>query len=246
MLVPIHERDVVEKPAGGRAMKETRMSYADTLLAKGELIQYRARQHWLAPLSDARNALLLLLLGIVLALIERQVLNWSLRSIAGLVDLILIVVALVWIAIVYLSWTAEEYIITNRRVLKVEGLLDKKSGDSSLDKINDAVLKQGILARMLHYGDLEVLTANEEAIDRYQMLAHVVDFKKAMLNAKNDLEDGIRRPGMSSAMPVAPATQAARSDDPTVTLAKPADLRDKGAITPADYEAKKAELLGRM
>jgi hypothetical protein len=246
MLVPIHERDGMEKPAGGRAMKETRMSYADTLLAKGELIQYRARQHWLAPLSDARNALLLLLLGIVLALIERQVLNWSLRSIAGLVDVILIVVALVWIGIVYLSWTAEEYIITNRRVLKVEGLLDKKSGDSSLDKINDAVLKQGILARMLHYGDLEVLTANEEAIDRYQMLAHVVDFKKAMLNAKNDLEDGIRRPGMSSAVPGAPAAPAARSDDPTVTLAKLADLRDKGAITPADYEAKKAELLGRM
>jgi len=27
---------------------------------------------------------------------------------------------------------------------------------------------------------------------------------------------------------------------------KLADLRDKGAITPADYEAKKAELLGRL
>jgi len=45
-------------------------------------------------------------------------------------------------------------------------VLDKRSGDSSLDKINDAVLKQGLLARMLHYGDLEILTANEEAIDR--------------------------------------------------------------------------------
>jgi uncharacterized membrane protein YdbT with pleckstrin-like domain len=149
---------------------------------------------------------------------------------------------------VYFSWRAEEYLITNRRVLKVEGLLDKKSGDSSLDKINDAVLKQGILARLLHYGDLEILTANEEAIDRYQMLAHVVDFKKAMLNAKNDLEDGIRRPGMSSGAPAAPAAaaKAASPDDPTATLAKLADLRDKGAITPAEYESKKAELLGRM
>jgi hypothetical protein len=32
----------------------------------------------------------------------------------------------------------------------------------------------------------------------------------------------------------------------TATLARLADLRDKGAITPADYEAKKAELLGRL
>jgi len=55
---------------------------------------------------------------------------------------------------VVLTWRAEEYIITGRRVLKIEGLLDKKSGDSSLDKINDAVLKQGLLARMLRYGTL--------------------------------------------------------------------------------------------
>ena len=246
MLVPIHERDGVEKPAGGQAMKETRMSYADTMLAKDETIVYRARQFWLAPVSDARNALLLLLLGVVLALVERQVLNWGLRSIAGLVDLILILVALVWIGIVYLTWRAEEYIITSRRVLKVEGLLDKKSGDSSLDKINDAVLKQGLLARMLHYGDLEVLTANEEGIDRYQMLANVVEFKKAMLNAKNYLDDGFRGQARMGAAPAAPAAPAAQSDDPTATLAKLADLRDKGAITPADYEAKKAELLGRM
>jgi hypothetical protein len=249
MLVPIHERDGMEKPAGGRVMKETKMSYADTLLAKDETIVYRARQFWLAPVSDARNPLLLLLLGIVLALVEHQVLNWSLRSIAGFVDLILILVALVWIAIVYLTWRSEEYIITSRRVLKVEGLLDKKSGDSSLDKINDAVLKQGLLARMLHYGDLEVLTANEEGIDRYQMLANVVEFKKAMLNAKNYLDDGFRgqtRSGAAPAAAAAPAAPAARPDDPTVTLAKLADLRDKGAITPAEYEAKKAELLGRM
>jgi uncharacterized membrane protein YdbT with pleckstrin-like domain len=221
------------------------MSYAESLLAKNEQILYRGRQHWLAPLSDARNALLILLAGIVLALIERQIIGWSLRSFAGLVDLILIVVALVWIAIIYFSWRAEEYIITSRRVLKVEGLLDKKSGDSSLDKINDAVLKQGILARIFHYGDLEILTANEEAIDRYQMLDHVVDFKKAMLDAKNSLEDGYRGSAATPAPPAAPS-RAAATEDVTGTLAKLADLRDKGAITPAEYEQKKAELLGRI
>jgi hypothetical protein len=129
-------------------------------------------------------------------------------------------------------------------VLKVEGVLDKKSGDSSLDKINDALLKQGLLARMFHYGDLEVLTANEEAIDRYQMLANVIDFKKAMLNAKNSLDDGFRHGGTA---PSAPApTARPGGDDVTATLAKLADLRDKGAITPAEYEAKKADLLSRI
>jgi uncharacterized membrane protein YdbT with pleckstrin-like domain len=224
------------------------MSYAESLLAKDERILFEGRQHWLAPLSDARNALLILLVGVILVLLEHQVLHWS--QLIVYAGLLVMLVALVWIGIVYFSWRAEEYIITTRRVLKVEGLLDKKSGDSSLDKINDAVLKQGLLARMFHYGDLEILTANDDAIDRYQMLAHVVDFKKAMLNAKNTLEDGYRGPGAPAItqVPAAPAApnRASSSDDVTATLAKLADLRDKGAITPAEYEQKKAELLGRI
>ena len=226
------------------------MSYADTLLARDEQVLYRARQHWLAPLSDARNAVLLLLAGIVLMLVEHQILHLSQYIVY--VGLLLALVGLGWIGIIYLSWRSQEYVITNRRVLKVEGLLDKKAGDSSLDKINDAVLSQGLLARLLKYGDLEILTANEDAIDRYQMLAHAVDFKKAMLNAKNNLEDGYRsrQPGGNGNVPVAPAHVAAAremtSDEVTATLSRLADLRDKGAITPAEYEAKKADLLGRI
>jgi hypothetical protein len=36
------------------------------------------------------------------------------------------------------------------------------------------------------------------------------------------------------------------SDDVTRTLASLADLRDRGAISPEEYEAKKAELLRRL
>jgi uncharacterized membrane protein YdbT with pleckstrin-like domain len=227
------------------------MSYADSLMAKDERALYRDRQHWLAPVSDALRPIVVVLVGLVIfffaTVVKADGMAWQL--LAGL-SAILLIVGIVWIAIVYLTWRNEEYIITNRRVIKIEGLLDKKSGDSSLDKINDAILKQGLLARMLHYGDLDILTANEEDIDHYQMLAHVVDFKKAMLNAKNDLEDGYRG-SQSAVTPAAAAATGATgrsssSDDVTATLARLADLRDKGAITPADYEAKKAELLGRL
>jgi uncharacterized membrane protein YdbT with pleckstrin-like domain len=233
--------------------KETRMSYADSLMAKDEQILYRARQHWLAPVSDSLRPLALVILGLAIfflaTLWKADGVAWQIM--AGLGALLLII-GIVWIAIIYLTWTSEEYVISSRRVLKVEGVLDKKSGDSSLDKINDAVLKQGLLARLLKYGDLDILTANEDSIDKYQMLAHVVDFKKAMLNAKNDLEDGYRgavsTPRPVAAAPNAPAatSKSSSSDDVAATLARLAELRDKGAISPADYEAKKAELLGRL
>jgi uncharacterized membrane protein YdbT with pleckstrin-like domain len=213
------------------------MSYADSLLAKGETVLYRGRQHWLAPVADSLKAIVLVLIGLLLLVGE---------AFAGLLGPLLvlpaafILVGAVWIGIVYFTWRAQEYVITTRRVLKVEGLLDKKSGDSSLDKINDAILMQGIWARIFHYGSLDILTANEQAIDRYEMLANAVNFKKAMLDAKNNLEDGYR-----GGVPAAPV-KASASEDATATLAKLADLRDKGAITPAEYEKKKAEILGRI
>jgi hypothetical protein len=227
------------------------MSYAESLLAKDERILYEGRQHWLAPVSDALRPIVLVLVGLLLLLVTVHF-SGIVETVLAAITVVLLLVGLVWIGIIYASWRAEQYIITTRRVLKVEGLFDKKSGDSSLDKINDAVLKQGIWARIFHYGDLEILTANDDAIDRYQMLAHVVDFKKEMLNAKNSLEDGYRG-AMGSPAPAAVAAPAStgpakgsNSDDVTATLSKLADLRDKGAITPAEYEQKKAELLGRL
>ena len=225
------------------------MSYAETLLAKDEHIVYEGRQHWLAPLSDALRPIVLILVGLLLLVFQ---INFGPKDIIATVWTalwaVLLVVGLIWTGIIYASWKAQGYIVTTRRVLKVEGLFDKKTGDSSLDKINDAVLKQGIWARIFHYGDLDILTANDDQIDHYQMLAHVVDFKKAMLNAKNELEDG-HRGSLPAAVSSPVSTGSAKSssaDDVTATLAKLADLRDKGAISPAEYETKKAELLGRM
>ena len=223
------------------------MSYAEGLLAKNERILYRGRQHWLAPISDSLRPIVLILLGVLLLVLQAAGM-WPAKDL-GMIWTVLwaipLLVGLVWFGIVYFTWRAQEYVITTRRVLKVEGLFDKKSGDSSLDKINDAVLKQGIVARLLHYGDLDILTANEEAIDRYQMLANAVDFKKAMLDAKNMLEDGYRGSAATPA-PAAAAARPAGSEDVAATLARLAELRDKGAITQAEFEKKKAELLGRM
>lgn len=219
------------------------MSYGQSMLAKDEVILYKGRQHWLAPISDSLKPFVLVLVGLLLLFLE---VNFKATGPLLLVPAAFLVVGLIWIGIVDLTWRAQEYIITNRRALKVEGLIDKKSADSSLDKINDAVLSQGVVARILHYGDLEILTSNEQGVDRYRMLANAVAFKKAMLNAKNALEDGYRGNASTPRAAAASAARSGNSDDVTATLAKLADLRDKGAITPADYEAKKAELLGRL
>ena len=233
--------------------------YADTLLADGERIALRTRQHWLALIIDSRTAILIFVASLVVLILSSnlgadQGISGGLRTILGYVALVGFIVAILWIGKVVWNWYSEDYIVTNRRVLKVEGILNKHSADSSLEKINDAVLDQNILGRMLGYGDLDILTANEESVDQYRMLQNAPTFKKEMLNQKHQAEQDmvrvpsppIRAAGPATAPAPEPGTPSMSPDQVTATLASLADLRDRGAISPEEYEAKKAELLGRL
>ena len=126
--------------------------YADTLLADGERIALRTRQHWLATIIDGRYPWLILIAALVLLLFSQGITGGP-RDILGWVVLGLFVIAIAWLIRVYWNWWAQDYMITNRRVLKVEGIINKRSADSSLEKINDAVLDQNLFGRIFGYAD---------------------------------------------------------------------------------------------
>ncbi|MGZ3586843.1 MAG: PH domain-containing protein [Candidatus Limnocylindrales bacterium] len=222
------------------------MRYADTLLAEGELIAMRTRQHPLALLLRARWALV----AWGIAVLDVIVIVWlnpsgTLLTLLGWIALIAIVVGLVLFFLHAWGWTAQDYLVTNRRILMVEGIFNKHAADSSLEKINDAVLDQNMLGRMLDYGDLDILTAAEVAVDKYRMLAHAPAFKREMANKKHELEEDL-----SGRMPSPPLTVppsgAAAVPEMADRLAELKGLRDQGLITPEEYEAKRTELLGRI
>ena len=235
--------------------------YADRLLADGERVKLRGRQHFLATVIEGRVAWAIFVAALVLVLLTTALTPGVLRDIFGLIGLVLLLVGLAWLGQIYLAWYQQDYVITNRRVMKVEGVLKKRSADSSLEKINDAVLEQSVLGRMLGYGDLDILTANEQSVDRYRMLSEAQTFKRTMLEEKHRLEQEgfqIPAPPLRAAPPLAPVVEAApvpeaaaapramSSDEITGALADLADLRDRGAISPEDYEAKKQDLLARL
>jgi uncharacterized membrane protein YdbT with pleckstrin-like domain len=236
--------------------------YADRLLADGERVALRGRQHVLATVIEARVPWAMFVLAIVLLLLDLQLQPSIVRDLFGWVGLALLVIGLAWLVYVYVEWYSQDYLVTNRRVIKVEGILSKRSADSSLEKINDAVLRQSLLGRMLGYGDLDIMTAAEESVDRYRMLSQAQTFKRTMLDEKHRLEQEafqIPAPPLRATAPVAepvapvappaPAPSGPRqmsSDEITGALGDLADLRDRGAISPEDYEAKKQDLLGRL
>ena len=252
--------------------------YADSLLTEGEVAVLRTRQHWFALIGRARYALALFGLGLLLLVVIAwfKVAPGAVRDVLSWVALILLLVGFVLFLARFWIWWAQDYMITNRRLLKVTGVLAKRSADSALEKINDAVLSQSVFGRMFNFGDLEILTAADQAVDKYHMLNNPKEFKKTMLAQKHNLETEfmygrpptppLRADAQPAAqdvpatpVPAAPAaapapapaappamTSEEESREVTETLARLADLRDKGAITAEEYEQKKGELLGRL
>ena len=265
--------------------------YADRLLADGERPVLRTRQHWLAPLIEGRTAIAIFVASVVLLILNISLSPSLMRDLIGYFAAVLLIASIAWFGWILIGWYSEDYLVTNRRVLKVDGILRKRSADSSLEKINDAVLEQSVLGRMLGYGDLESLTAAEAPVDHYSYLNGAPTFKRTMLDEKHRLEQevydfpgpplraeppaSVPGPATAPAPAVAaatagagsvsadsaadegdvqeagpgsrqPATARMTSDEITRALGNLADLRDRGAITPEEFEAKKQELLGRL
>jgi membrane protein YdbS with pleckstrin-like domain len=239
------------------------MAYIDNMLASGEQPIKREHQHWFALIADARYGIALIIAATALFFLSAN-LSGVLRNAMSVIVPVLLIVGLLIVAWQLLRWRNEEYVVTTRRVLQLEGVVNKRALDSSLEKINDAVLSQSIFGRLFGFGDLDILTAAETGISRLRMLRQADDFKRAMLEAKHELElelSGAKPlpspPLRAPAPPVAATAQPAASPGPapraemtpdelTRTLASLADLRDRGAISAEEYEAKKADLLGRL
>lgn len=206
------------------------MGYTDSLLADGEVVARRSRQHWLALLLESRAAIAVWVLAALLfaasVLFGFGAQDAQISNVIGIIVLVLVVLGLLLFAYRWLQWINQAYLITNRRILKVEGVLNKKSADSSLEKINDLRLEENLVGRMLGYGDLDIITAADTAIDRFRMLNDAKEFKRVMLDQKHRLESGedIRLPG-----PPLMAAQPSREPE----RHEPASAEDASPSTPA-------------
>lgn len=279
------------------------MSYAAKLLSRGEEIIYESRQHWFAVVAETFwwivGAIVMLALTIFLASNQAPVVNDGIDGVLTVAVLLGLLLCLGRIGLKVWDWRNQEWLITTRRVMRAEGVLNKSVTDTSLEKINDARLDQSVFGRIFGYGTLDILTAAEEFnggnVADFPMIADPVQFKKAMFDQKQMLEqpdlappryqrpapvpqmerpepmppragsdrvavrgDEAREPVTAAAMAPepehaalptpagAPAAHRSSSEELSATLERLAGLRDKGLITPEEYEAKKRDILERM
>ena len=240
------------------------MAYLDNILGHGEEKLYVSHRHIIFLI--ARIALRVLAAIVLLAI--GIILKVKVQGTPGLVLLmVFLAVALIFIAqtlVLQLQWRNELYVITQHRVIQIEGVFGKHTEDSSLNMINDLILDQSIWGRMLNFGDLQIVTGNDLG-DKLTGVANPFAFKRALLAAREaaanpaayapqpyPVVQPYTEPPHAEAQHVAAGQTASfaappqNAEDITSLIARLADLRDRGAISQQEFDAKRAELLRRI
>ena len=204
-------------------------TYVESMLGENEKVLLLERQHWFRLVNAVIEELV-----IVLIILIAITLVLPLFPLASLLY-ILVLIPLGKGIYDFLGWLNREFVITNRRVLQISGILNKSVTDSSLEKVTDLKLEQSALGRIFNYGDIEILTASELGANLFRQIADPVRFKTTMLDAKERMSGDEDLP--RSGRPRSEVTSKLEELD---------ELRKKGILTEQEFQEKKAKLMAKL
>lgn len=212
------------------------MAYLNDLLGEGEAVVFETHQHRFILFARVLTETILLILLVAAAIITPQAFPQA-ATLIRIGALALAVIMILSAVGDYLRWKNEQYIVTDRRVIQLRGVFNKNVLDSSLEKINDIEMSQTVFGRMFGYGNIQILTASEDGINRLDYIADPLPFKKAMIDARSRYDHYLDR------SPVHAYEAPLNVQD---TLLQLAALHDRGILNDAEFEAKKRDLLSRI
>jgi uncharacterized membrane protein YdbT with pleckstrin-like domain len=196
------------------------------LMGEGEHVMVTARRHLLFLVG---HLALYVIAGVVLI----GVAIWAATTFPFVVALVLLAISvfpLAFATLRFITWRNEIYVVTNYRIIQVEGVFSRKVFDSSLEMVNDIMLTQSLIGRMLNYGTIEIITGSDVGLNKLDALKDPFAFKRAIIDARNILADH----GHNQVV----------DDRQSQLLSALQDLRTSGLLTDAEYQIKRDRLTG--
>jgi uncharacterized membrane protein YdbT with pleckstrin-like domain len=217
--------------------------YPKKLLKPGEHLALDLRPHWWYFWKHIATGLVLFaVLALLGAKLHGDAFHWSFMFWA-----ILALVWAGWLTLKYFDWTFTHFVVTDDRVIFRTGVLAKRGIEIPMERISNINFHQGIWERIIGAGDLEIESAGKDGQSHFNDVWHPDGIQQELylqMEANARKRASWNHPGAVAS----PAAASTSRPEPTVPdqLRELAELRDRGIITPAEFETKKAQLLERM
>jgi uncharacterized membrane protein YdbT with pleckstrin-like domain len=212
------------------------VAFPRKLLLDNEEVILDLRPHWSYFLGRALVLLAAVVAFVAVAVsIENDVVSW----VVG----VLVLVALARLVMRYLSWTTTEFVVTTDRLILRAGIIGKKGMEIPLDRVNTVFFSQKLRERLFGFGDLIIESGGERGQQVINNVAHpeqVQSVIHAAMEEEQDQREGARYADRTAA-PAAPADRESVLDQ----IDRLDQLRQRGVISQAEFETKKAQLLER-
>jgi membrane protein YdbS with pleckstrin-like domain len=211
------------------------MRYADKNLAPGETILYRARYHWIIYRFTIVLLILAAALGVAALYATKSQAGDEVGRPIGILAAAFVVLALLAYLVRRFRASLDEFVVTNRRVIRKVGFYAREIQQAPLEKVQDITVEQGAFGRMLGYGTVIVETASEKGMLVFPSIASPDGFRNHVWGQAPP-ED--RAPSAAQA-PAAPVSAQAR-------LEELESLKQRGLVNQEEYAAKRQEILSHL
>lgn len=139
------------------------------------------------------------------------------------------------------NYFSTRYTLTTDQIIVKHGVLKITKVKIPLESIDNITMTRNVLERMLGYGDMVI--ESTQGSSTFADIPDPEEFEAEVLRHR-DLRQG-RTPGGGGPSVGAPSGESVPRDA-VQRLADLADLHDRGALTDAEFEAKKARLLDEI
>jgi uncharacterized membrane protein YdbT with pleckstrin-like domain len=212
------------------------MGYAEKNLVPGETVTHRARYHWVIYRFSLLLTLLAALLGALALYASRTPSAEPGARWIGLAALACGAVAGLIAIAIRIRISADEFVVTNRRVIRKVGLVSREIEQAPLDKIQDITVDQSFIGRLFGFGTVTLETASERGTLVFPRISQPEGMRNALWGHSRSAEP---EAGVSSL----PSSSGASAGTRLEELDR---LRQQGLVSDEEYSRKRREILSRL
>ena len=205
------------------------MAFPKKYLNDGEEIILDLRPHWFFLFGPVAALVGALALAIWVGSADDPP-EWQLFPVLALA-----VVALLFFLVRLAQWMTTDFVLTTDRLIYRKGVVSRSGREIPLERVNDVSFTQSLFQRMLRAGDLLVESGGERGQSSF---GHFAD--------PQGIQNEIHRAIEAAAERDANRMAGRRELSPLEQLEKLEELRQRGVISQAEFEVKKANLLDRL